>query len=76
MAVTLQVKLALMLVSVISVAFLGKLQVPTCIHADHRVIIINSSCWGKYLEIVKALAVDSHSSIVIRRLCLCKLGEC
>ena len=40
MAVTLQVKITLILVSAISFAFLGALQVP--IHVGHSVIIINN----------------------------------
>ena len=57
MAVTLQVKITLILVSAISVAFLGTLQVP--IHVGHSVIInkINSGR-RNYLEIVKVLVAS------------------
>ena len=54
MAVTQQVKITLTLVSAISVAFLGTLQIP--IHVGHRVIINKIYSGGRnYLEIVKAL---------------------
>ena len=54
MAVTLQVKITLILVSAISVAFLGTLQV-LLIHVGHSVIINKINSWGRnYLEIVKA----------------------
>ena len=57
MAVTLQVKITLILVSAISVAFLGTLQVP--IHVGHSVIINKINSWGRnYLEIVKVLVAS------------------
>ena len=60
MAVTLQVKITLILVSAFSVAFLGTLQVP--IHVGPSVIINKIISGGRnHLEIVKTL------SIVIRR---------
>ena len=53
MAVTLRVKITLILVSAISVAFLGTLQVP--IQVGHSVIINKINSGGRnYLEIVKA----------------------
>ena len=57
MAVTLQVKISLILISAISVAFLGTLQVP--IHVGHSVIINKIKSRGRnYLEIVKALVAS------------------
>ena len=57
MAVTLQVKISLILVSANSVAFLGTLQVP--IHVGHSVTINKLTSGGRnYLEIVKALAAS------------------
>ena len=63
MAVTLRVKITLILVSAISVAFLGTLQVP--IHVGHSVII-NKLIAGKKLPGNS----QSTLSIVIRRQCL------
>ena len=57
MAVTLQVKITLILAFAISVAFLGTLQVP--VHVGHSVIINKINSWGRnYLEIVKALVAS------------------
>ena len=57
MAVTLQVKITQILVSAISVAFLGTLQVP--IHVGHSVIINKINSGGRnYLEIAKAPAAS------------------
>ena len=57
MAVPLLVKITLFLVSAISVAFLGTLQVP--IYVGHSVTINKLTSGGRnYLEIVKALAAS------------------